>query len=184
MTLNSIDAYLDLWVLERCSKELRVFHSELEEFEAGFKAYSLFFRDHSQISCLYWAQSDEGSPIDSRSLHYLKTVRLQDWKVLYGLVPRLISRICIGEVAMSRDTITPLAACLSQCQGSLTHLSLKIQHVGFLRHDFSAIDVVYLLGKSIPKLNFLHISGETIWVRLFSFLDASSYLPNHLAFRL
>jgi hypothetical protein len=170
MTLNSLKAYLDPWVLQCCSKQLRVFHSELQEFEAGFEAYSLFFRKHSQISRLFWAGSAEGSLIDSRSLCYLTTVHLRDWKVLNVLIPRLISRIRIVGVVMSRDEITLFAACLSQFKDTLTHLSVRVQDAYDLRHDFSVVDAVYLLGKSIPKLNFLNISGDTILVRLFSFL--------------
>jgi len=184
MTLDSLRAYLDPWVLECCSKELRVFHSELQESEAGFEAYSVFFRDHSQISRLYWARSDDGSLIDSRSLHCLTTVRLEDWRVLNVLIPRSISRICIGGVDMSRDEITLFAECLSQFKDTLTHLRVGVQDASDLGYDFSVVDVVYLLGKSIPKLNFLNISGDTILVQLFSFYDASFYLPNCPAFRL
>lgn len=170
MTLNSLDAYLDPWVLECCSNELRAFHSELEEFEAGFEAYSLFFKDHSRITRLYWARDDEGSPIDSRILHVLTTVHLEDWKVLYVLAPRSISRIRVEGVALTRDTVTSFAMRLSQFKDTLTHLSVRIQGAGIPRHDFSVVDVVYLLGKSIPNLSFLNLSGDIILVQLSSFL--------------
>ena len=70
------------------------------------------------------------------------TTRTVHLRVLNVLIPRLISRIRIVGIVMSRDEITLFAACLSQFKDTLTHLRVRVQDAGVLRHDFSVVDVV------------------------------------------
>ncbi|KIM36569.1 hypothetical protein M413DRAFT_289150 [Hebeloma cylindrosporum] len=164
MTLCSLDAYIDPWMLECCTKELRVFHNELEEFEAGFEAYSLFFGDHPQISHLYWAREEDTTPIDMEVLRNLTIVHLKNWRVLNILSPRRISRIRIGTVHAGLE-ISAFATSLSQFKDSLTHLSVTIRDLTGMRLDYAMFSIttgLRLLGNSLPKLRFLYLSGGHI----------------------
>ena len=163
------DGYLSPWMLEGVSSGLEVFHSELGEYEMGFKALTPFMVLHPHIRDLHWSASGATDKIDSTLMPRLSTIHLDHWRVL-GQIPnaRSVTRLRLGNIMLSQDTLHQLGLALGPLTDVLTHLSVDVLATtpSKAAQSPSLSDLLHTLHTTLPNLRFLQINGDIRLVSL------------------
>ena len=168
MTDRSLDAYIEPRMLECVTSNLKIFLNDLEEYPLRSKGYLLFFKEHFNLTKIYWASGESGSPLPGDILPNLTIVHLKRWDTLSAFTGRKITRVRLGPVPMNLQLISAFLYCLSHFANSLTHLSVNIHEAGDIRADDASLTMVHvfrMLGDSVPALKFLDIHGDVFLVR-------------------